>query len=235
MKNTVELLDAVRQRRGLTSDYQLAKLLEMSPNRVSNWRTGKNTMDNVAAMKIAELLERPALEVIALVEAERARDTKQRNFWLQVAAGAAAAIFVGVLATDQLALLPAFSAELCILCQLSIAAVLIALAAVWRRIVTDQAARRPARSLAALALILAASGCATPPAVTSAPAVVSVRWVQLEGGARARICGGDAAACFRIVGDVCTVYTRPARGPQDDELHSDLGHETRHCFAGFFH
>lgn len=102
MKTTVEILDAVRAARQLTSDYQLAALLETSTQRISNWRNGRHTMDNAMGVKVAGIIGREPLEIIAILEAERATTTELRKFWRTVAA-TAAAIFaaVGAVALDQ--------------------------------------------------------------------------------------------------------------------------------------
>ncbi len=57
MTFTVELLEMVKARYSLTSDYQLAKKLGVTSARVSNWRCGKNSMDWDIAFQIADLLE----------------------------------------------------------------------------------------------------------------------------------------------------------------------------------
>lgn len=80
----------------------------------------------------------------------------------------------------------------------------------------------------ALLILALLTGCATPPGE-----VVPVSWVQLD-SVKDR-CGADAAACYRWINGVCTVYTRKPAGPYDEPLHNALGHETRHCFAGDFH
>lgn len=85
------------------------------------------------------------------------------------------------------------------------------------------------RPLAILFPLLLAA-CAGPP---GSGEVVPIRWVEMD-NIKDR-CGFDAAACYRIIGSVCTVFTRRARGPYDDPLHTALGHETRHCFHGDFH
>ncbi|PSV47292.1 transcriptional regulator [Photobacterium indicum] len=57
MTYTIELLDMVKARYNLTSDYQLAKKLNVTGARVSNWRCKKNSMDWDIAFAIADLLE----------------------------------------------------------------------------------------------------------------------------------------------------------------------------------
>lgn len=57
MTYTIELLNMVKARYKLGSDYQLAKKLGVSTARVSNWMKCKNTMEWEIAFKIADLLE----------------------------------------------------------------------------------------------------------------------------------------------------------------------------------
>ena len=57
MTYTIELMDMVKAKYKLGSDYQLAKKLDVTGARVSNWRCGKNSMDWEIAFQIADLLE----------------------------------------------------------------------------------------------------------------------------------------------------------------------------------
>ncbi|MGR5411617.1 helix-turn-helix domain-containing protein [Vibrio astriarenae] len=57
MNFTNMLLERVKTRYALTSDYQLAKHLECSRGRISNWRSENNSMDWDMAFKIADLLD----------------------------------------------------------------------------------------------------------------------------------------------------------------------------------
>ena len=57
MTYTIQLLNRVKTRYGLTSDYQLAKKLGISSARVSNWMKQKSSMDWDMAFQIADLLD----------------------------------------------------------------------------------------------------------------------------------------------------------------------------------
>lgn len=94
MKTTNEFLDAVKVRHGIESDYALAKLLGVRHTNISNYRTGRSTMSNQTAVKIAELLAMKPMEVIAAAEMERAKNEKERGFWMRYAA--ALCMIVGV-------------------------------------------------------------------------------------------------------------------------------------------
>ena len=81
MKTTIEFLDAVKEKLGITSDYALAKRLGFSLSTVSNYRTGRRILDDDAALDIAMALEVHPFEVIASVNAERAKTPEQRERW----------------------------------------------------------------------------------------------------------------------------------------------------------
>ncbi|MCR9639669.1 transcriptional regulator [Vibrio alginolyticus] len=64
MNYTNALLDRVKAKYELGSDYQLAKKLEVGPGRVSNWRKGTCSMDWDVAFQIADLLEEDDQNVV---------------------------------------------------------------------------------------------------------------------------------------------------------------------------
>ena len=102
MSETAKFLDAVKARHGLASDYALAKVLEISRQEISNYRTGRHALGVKVCFKIAALLDCDAASVIAAVESERARTDQDRDFWkgalLRAAAAVVAAVGVGAAA-----------------------------------------------------------------------------------------------------------------------------------------
>ena len=92
MKTTIDYLTAVKELHGLTSDYQLAKALRVRSSAIANYRAGRSGMDAMTAVRVAELLNVPPLEVLAHVEIERARTPAARNFWMRYAASVALAV-----------------------------------------------------------------------------------------------------------------------------------------------
>lgn len=50
------LLDKLKNQLELTSDYQLAKVLDVGTSRISNYRNGRSVLDWEIAFKIADLL-----------------------------------------------------------------------------------------------------------------------------------------------------------------------------------
>lgn len=57
MNYTNLLLDRVKAKYSLTSDYQLAKMIGVGTGRMGNWRKGVCSMDWEIAFKVADLLE----------------------------------------------------------------------------------------------------------------------------------------------------------------------------------
>lgn len=85
METTTKLLDQVKVRYGLPSDYALAAKLEVTRAGISSYRTGRSHLGDDAALKVAELLELDAGYVLASMEAERAQTDAARKVWEQAA------------------------------------------------------------------------------------------------------------------------------------------------------
>lgn len=99
---TVELIDAVRERHHLPSDYAAAALLGLTRSQLSRYRNGKDFLGDEQAAKVAELLEMDAGYVVACVHAERAKTPSVRVLWegvakkLERAGVAALAVFLSL-------------------------------------------------------------------------------------------------------------------------------------------
>lgn len=78
---TQALLEEARQKLGGVTDYKLAQVMQIPRQRVSEYRQGKWQADNYACARIAEILEKDALEIIAAVEAESAKTEERRSYW----------------------------------------------------------------------------------------------------------------------------------------------------------
>jgi hypothetical protein len=102
--NTLQLLDAVKTARGLTSDYQLCKLLGWPTSRVTGYRNHGRRLGDDAAIEIADILGIDRGAVLAGLAAERADDDTVRAAWeraaarLSVAVSATLALWLGGLA-----------------------------------------------------------------------------------------------------------------------------------------
>ncbi len=84
MHNTKALLDKALRLCSPPTDYELAKRLSTSRQRVSNWRRGLSAPDNEAAFRLAKLLGMQTLDVIAYFEEDRATaasDKQKMEFW----------------------------------------------------------------------------------------------------------------------------------------------------------
>lgn len=75
-------LDRLAASMGGVTDYRLAKVLDVGHSRISNYRNGRSTLDTAICWKIAELLGIDARQIIAEVEADRAKDEAGRRVWL---------------------------------------------------------------------------------------------------------------------------------------------------------
>ena len=79
--NTLEYLDALKQKQGLTSDYQLAKLLNLETSNMTMYRKHRRVMDDYIAARVADFLQIDKLELIAQANAEREKDVEKRAYW----------------------------------------------------------------------------------------------------------------------------------------------------------
>lgn len=78
--NTLEYLNAVKKRLGISSDYALAARLGVTRSAVSKFQKGHVFGDDVA-LTVAEILQLNPLVVIAAANAERAKTEEQKARW----------------------------------------------------------------------------------------------------------------------------------------------------------
>ena len=101
MRTTNELLDAVKARHQIGSDYRLAQVLQCQKSAISGYRAGRSRLDESMCLKVAELLQEPAGAILAEVAAERAKRPDIKKAWQRAAAALATAatvlIFMGFL------------------------------------------------------------------------------------------------------------------------------------------
>lgn len=79
-----QLLDAVKARHNLRSDYALAKFLRVSKSTCSNWAAGVTSPDDMVALQIADELELDQAYTLALVHANRHRYGNAVHVWIQL-------------------------------------------------------------------------------------------------------------------------------------------------------
>ncbi len=99
MASSLEFLDAVKVKHGISSDYALAKALGVTRFTISGYRHGKaKAMNSATAIRVAELLEIDPLLVVAVAERERAQADAERELWdklVKKLGGMAAAVLLG--------------------------------------------------------------------------------------------------------------------------------------------
>jgi len=80
---SLEYLEAVKERLGITSDYALAARLGITRSAVSKFQKGAVFGDDVA-LTVAEILQLNPLVVIASANAERSKTDEQKARWMDV-------------------------------------------------------------------------------------------------------------------------------------------------------
>lgn len=99
MKSTIDYMDEAKRKLGIESDYAAAKWMRVNRATISNYRNGKRIIDDYAAAKIAEVLEIPPMEIIAVANVEREKDEEKKEYWknfYERLGGIAASIFLAV-------------------------------------------------------------------------------------------------------------------------------------------
>jgi DNA-binding XRE family transcriptional regulator len=81
---TTEILDAVRAKLDLPSDYAVAKALGVTRESVSQLRNGKTSMGIETAMKVGEILQIDGHAIYAHGQIERAKNQQIIDFWKQI-------------------------------------------------------------------------------------------------------------------------------------------------------
>ncbi|WP_298609610.1 hypothetical protein [uncultured Thiobacillus sp.] len=81
MSQTQQLIEKVRTKLNGATDYRIAQALDIPTGIVHYYVKGDREADTYTCAKIAEILDRDPLEVIAQVEAEAARTEKKREYW----------------------------------------------------------------------------------------------------------------------------------------------------------
>lgn len=82
--DTVQLLDLAKSRQGV-SDYGLARILGVGQSTLSNYRNGRSRPDDRMAVRLADLAQLDAGQVVAWLNAERAKDDESRRLWQGIA------------------------------------------------------------------------------------------------------------------------------------------------------
>lgn len=80
-----EFLDALKVRKGVTSDYELQIAMGWRQNSMSAWRTHRQLMTARFGVRIADELGLPRPYVLACLEAAREKDKTIAGVWLEIA------------------------------------------------------------------------------------------------------------------------------------------------------
>jgi DNA-binding XRE family transcriptional regulator len=84
MKTTNEYLDAVKAKLALPSDYALAKVLGVTPQSMTQYRSGRSSFGVETAVRVGEILELDVHAVYADGQIERAKKPEVSDFWRSV-------------------------------------------------------------------------------------------------------------------------------------------------------
>jgi predicted transcriptional regulator len=82
---TTDLLDEIREIKGLTSDYALAKLLEVRTQTITSYRTGRTQMSDEMALRATRVIGRAPAPVFAQLAGERASHPDVKKVWQEAA------------------------------------------------------------------------------------------------------------------------------------------------------
>lgn len=81
---TTEYLDAVKVKLSLPSDYALSKVLGVTTQSITQYRSGRSAVGIETAMKIGEFLRIDGHKVYADGQIERAKNSAQSDFWREI-------------------------------------------------------------------------------------------------------------------------------------------------------
>jgi hypothetical protein len=98
MPNTLNLIEQVRRHVPRHTDYAIAKALEMDQSHLAKVIAGKAGLGPIPVVRLSEILQRDLRDVLVLVEEDKAKTRKQREFWGRRSPRIVAAIALAVLA-----------------------------------------------------------------------------------------------------------------------------------------
>jgi hypothetical protein len=102
MISVADLLDRARARGSIISDYQLAKVIGITHQGMTNYRSGKTMPDARVLEQICALSGDDVAVVMAQIQAQRERTPEGKTMWLMVAkrlAGGASTAILSVVFT----------------------------------------------------------------------------------------------------------------------------------------
>lgn len=102
MNNTQALLDKARELCSPPTWYRLAKASGISQPQISRAVATGKTLDNKSVWKLAKFIGQDFEQVLSLVELDRAKKEKDREFWERIAPRVLPSLVVGLLAAAGL-------------------------------------------------------------------------------------------------------------------------------------
>lgn len=84
MLTTTDWLNALKHKTKINSDYGLAKLLELSPQRISRYKQKHDYLGPETAAKVADELGIDPAVIYAACHAERSRNDRERAIWERI-------------------------------------------------------------------------------------------------------------------------------------------------------
>jgi plasmid maintenance system antidote protein VapI len=82
---TTDLIDAVKEAKGIASDYAVAKQLGLKPQTISNYRHGRTQMSDETAVALAAMISRAPAPILAQLAAERSKSPEVAKIWREAA------------------------------------------------------------------------------------------------------------------------------------------------------
>jgi len=103
VSNALLLLNRARERCHPPTWYQLAKQLDVSPQRMSNWTRGKHRPDIDVLFKLADFLGENRNEVLAVVLSEQHKGSLRSSYWEKLSPRVLPAAITALIVTGTLA------------------------------------------------------------------------------------------------------------------------------------
>jgi plasmid maintenance system antidote protein VapI len=79
------LLNEILERKDIKTDYQLAKLLDIRQQILSNYRSGRTQMSDEMVLRFAALIDKDPAPILADLAAERAKSAEVAMVWREAA------------------------------------------------------------------------------------------------------------------------------------------------------
>jgi DNA-binding XRE family transcriptional regulator len=83
MINTAFLLSAIKSKHCATSDYRLAKLLDVTATTIYKYKKRDDKPSDITLSKVSELLSVPPHVLYAAIQHERAKDASSKLVWAE--------------------------------------------------------------------------------------------------------------------------------------------------------